>query len=102
MHSQSPELPSEFPSTSRDSTLRLTVRSLAGQVVKQISELKPPHLDLVQIVDDFRKATEDFRRVSFRLYFQASDRTLESSEVDTAMQTLLAQIKERHGLELAG
>ncbi len=93
--------PSEFPSIRRDLTLRLEPRSLSEKVLSYLRELKFDDLSTAEIVDDFRREGEGYRRVSYRLTFQRKDRTLESSEVDDRIGKILQHLKERHGLELA-
>ncbi|NDC39093.1 MAG: hypothetical protein EBZ48_13780, partial [Proteobacteria bacterium] len=91
----------DLPSSWRDITLKLNLRALAGDAVRFIEEAKPLHLARVEIVDDFKKADEHFRRVSYRLTFENVERTLESTEIDVQMQTVLTQLREKHHLELA-
>jgi phenylalanyl-tRNA synthetase beta subunit len=54
----------------------------------------------VSIVDCFQKEDEEFRRITYRLTFQSTERTLLKEEVDAAMDTLLAEMKARYQLEL--
>jgi phenylalanyl-tRNA synthetase beta chain len=91
----------DLPSTWRDLTLKVGPRDLAGDTVRFIEECKPEHLARVEIVDDFKKPDESFRRVSYRLIFESSERTLEGAEIDTQMQVILAELKTKHSLELA-
>jgi phenylalanyl-tRNA synthetase beta chain len=91
---------SEFPSIWRDLTLRVSKKGLAGDVVHWIEELKPADCVAIQIVDDFVKPEEDFRRVSYRLIFQSVERTLASTEVDESMQMILKNLREIRGVEL--
>jgi phenylalanyl-tRNA synthetase beta subunit len=53
------------------------------------------------MVDDFTKADESFRRVTYRVAFQSRERTLKHDEVDEAMTRLLCDLKEKHGILLA-
>lgn len=91
----------DLPFTWRDITLKVGARELAGDTIRFIEEVKPLHLTKVDIVDDFKKSDENFRRVSYRLTFENPERTLESAEVDAQMQTILVQLKEKHSLEMA-
>jgi phenylalanyl-tRNA synthetase beta chain len=91
----------DLPAVWRDVTLKLPTRAFAEDAVRFIEESKPDNLIRVHIVDNFKKADEEFRRVSYRLIFQSRERTLESAEVDTQMTRVLSQLKEKHKLELA-
>jgi phenylalanyl-tRNA synthetase beta chain len=92
---------SDLPAVWRDLTFKLPLRSLAADTTKFIRESDPQNLLHIDVVDDFRKKEEDFRRVSYRLIFQHVDRTLEGAEVDTQIEKILAHLKARHQLELA-
>jgi phenylalanyl-tRNA synthetase beta chain len=93
---------SDLPPICRDMTLKIGVKEQAGRVVRLIEETGIESLNQVAIVDDFRKAEEDYRRVTYRVTFQRSDRTLKHEEVDQGMASLLQSLKERHGVEMAG
>jgi phenylalanyl-tRNA synthetase beta subunit len=98
--------PSEFPAVRRDVTLKIPPRSLAGRVSRTVRDmdqiaLVKDALREVSIVDHFQKPDEKFRRVTYRVTFQSAERTLESAEVDKAMEAILAGLKDKHGLELA-
>lgn len=93
--------PSDLPVSTRDITLKVNAKTSAGDVLRYIEATKPPNLVRTNIVDSFTKTGEDFRRVSYRLLFQDATRTLESSEVDAAMQTILETLKSQHQIELA-
>ncbi|RIL08620.1 MAG: hypothetical protein DCC75_08405, partial [Proteobacteria bacterium] len=95
------EMPSEFPAVRRDITLKVPQRELAQRVLKSIEDEAAPNLAEVVILDDFRKSDEDFRRLTLRMTFQSSERTLQSSEVDEAVQRLLSGIREARGYDLA-
>lgn len=94
-------LPIDLPMIRRDITIKLDLRSVAVRVVRAIEELKQPDLVEVLVVDDFRKDNEDVRRLTLRVSFQNRERTLESTEVDSIMNTILEHLKAEHGLELA-
>lgn len=92
---------SDLPAVWRDLTFKLPLRSLAADTAKFIRESDPQNLQYIDVVDDFRKKEESFRRVSYRLIFQHADRTLEGAEVDAEIEKILAHLKGRHQLELA-
>ena len=92
--------PSDFPSIRKDITVKVPPDSWAGSVVKAVRELDTPDLTAVDIVDEFKKPEEDFRRISYRLTFQSTERTLEHAEVDDTFNRIISELKAQHGLEL--
>lgn len=93
--------PSDFPVVRRDITLKLDSMFFAGKLSNAIGEGGFQNLSEIAIVDNFKKAEEDFRRVTYRLTFQSPERTLESSEVDRAMEEILSMLKTEHAVERA-
>jgi phenylalanyl-tRNA synthetase beta chain len=92
---------SDLPSISRDITLMVEPKTQAGRVSRLIRESQIASLTDVQIADDFSKADESFRRVTYRVVFQSRERTLKHEEVDAAMSQILGDLKEKHGILLA-
>ena len=92
---------SDFPAIVRDVTLQIEPKEQAGRVARLIREAQQGSLYDVQMVDDFTKADESFRRVTYRVAFQSRERTLKHDEVDEAMTRLLCDLKEKHGILLA-
>ena len=93
--------PSEFPSVRRDLTFKVSERELAGRVVKFISEMKLDNFVSAIITDDFKRESEEFRRVTYRITFNSKERTLAHGEVDLAVQEILTRLKDEHRIELA-
>jgi phenylalanyl-tRNA synthetase beta chain len=92
---------SDFPSISRDMTLMLDRKDQAGRILRLIKDAQLTALKETRIVDDFFKPDEPFRRVTYRVVFQSGERTLKHEEVDAAMTTLLAELKDKHKIGLA-
>ncbi len=92
---------SDFPPISRDITLQIDLKEQAGRVLRLIHEAQLGALRDAIIVDDFRKADEGFRRVTYRVTFQSAERTLRHEEVDGAMSGLLDSLRDKHGLAMA-
>jgi len=67
--------------------------------VRIVTESKAENLAIIQIIDNFRKPEEDFRRVTFRLTFKSKERTLAHAEVDAAMSVVMAELA-RHQFEM--
>jgi phenylalanyl-tRNA synthetase beta chain len=93
---------SQYPATSRDMTLRIEPKEQSGRVLRMIHEGEVPFLEDALIVDDFTKSGEGFRRVTYRVVFQSSERTLKHDEVDSAMAGLIENLREKHGIVTAG
>lgn len=91
----------DLPTIRRDITLRVEPRFFAERASRWISELKPEYLRDIVIIDDFKRAEEDFRRVTYRLTFQSAERTLEHDEIDRSMERVLGELKAKHELVLA-
>lgn len=101
MKSGSYQQPIDFPLVRRDLTLKVEPKAFAASVLRYISEAEPTNLLSAKIVDDFKKESEAFRRVTYRMVFQNAERTLESAEVDQEVSKVLQHLKEKHQLALA-
>jgi phenylalanyl-tRNA synthetase beta chain len=91
----------DYPSVKRDITLKVPAASLAGEIKQRIAGMKEDNLAAVEIVDDFKRTDETFRRVSFRVSFQSSERTLEHKEIDASMEAIIKRLKDKDRLEMA-
>lgn len=90
---------SEFPSIKRDVTFKLGLRENSSKLVAKVEAATSSLVDTVQIVDDFRKESEEFRRLTLRLVFRDKSRTLQSQEVDNDLGNLLSTLRERGNIE---
>jgi phenylalanyl-tRNA synthetase beta chain len=102
MNKRDEVLVSDFPKISRDVTFSVDLREQAGRILRLIHECQVPALSEAQIVDDFLKTGESFRRVTYRVVFQSTERTLKHEEVDNAMSELLENLRSKHGILMAG
>ncbi|MGI6525711.1 MAG: phenylalanine--tRNA ligase subunit beta [Bdellovibrionota bacterium] len=93
--------PSDFPSIKKDLTVRVPRTMWAGKVVNLIQGMVVEDLNSLEIVDEFCKEGEDFRRVTFRMVFQSREKTLEHDVVDSSFNKVIAELKEKHNLALA-
>lgn len=92
---------SDFPKIARDVTISVDLKEQAGRILRLIHECQAPSLSDAYIVDDFTKAGEGFRRITYRVVFQSSERTLKHDEVDGAMSELLENLRSKHGIVMA-
>jgi phenylalanyl-tRNA synthetase beta chain len=93
---------SDFPKIARDMTFSVELKEQAGRILRLIHECQVPSLSDAYIVDDFTKAGEGFRRITYRVVFQSSERTLKHDEVDGAMSELLENLRSKYGIVMAG
>ena len=88
-----------YPSVTRDISVLLDDTLAAAEVRRTIRDTAPP--TLVQIVEFDRyqgKGIPDAKvSLSLHLTFRSSDRTLTDTEVQAAMDDVLAALKARHG-----
>ena len=97
-HGQYAEV-SDLPAVRRDLTLRLGLRESAAKMLGRVEVLSSDLVETVQVIDDFRKPNEDFRRLTLRLVYRAADRTLQSNEVDNDLAGLMANLKQKYQIE---
>jgi len=92
--------PSNFPSIRRDLTLKIGMKELSSQAVQYIKALKIESLREIDVVDQFQREGETFRRLTYRFTFQSSGRTLDHEEVDASMKQILDTLADKK-IELA-
>ena len=87
-----------YPSVSRDISILVDDMLGAESVRATIRSAAPPILVHIREFDRYRgKGVPDGKvSLSIRLTFRASDRTLTDAEVQSAMDTVLAALKDRH------
>lgn len=88
-----------FPSIVRDLSVLVEDTLLAADVRGTIQAAAPPTLTRVAEFDRYQgKGIPDGRvSLSYRLTFQAPDRTLTDVEIDAAMTAIVAALASRHG-----
>jgi phenylalanyl-tRNA synthetase beta chain len=87
------------PPVERDLALVLPDDVTAAAVDAVIREVGGPLLADVVLFDEYRGKDLAGRSVAWRLVFRAPDRTLREQEVDSAVDAILAALKERTGVE---
>jgi phenylalanyl-tRNA synthetase beta chain len=87
-----------YPSVVRDISILVDDILTAAALRDTIHQAAPPTLARVMEFDRYQgKGVPDAKvSISFRLTFRSSDRTLTDTEVQSAMDTVLAALKERH------
>jgi phenylalanyl-tRNA synthetase beta chain len=88
-----------FPSIVRDVSILVDESLLAAQVRGTIQAVAPPTLVRVAEFDRYqgKGIAEGKVSVSYRLTFQAPDRTLTDTEADAAMTTIVDALTSAHG-----
>jgi len=92
---------SDYPSIKKDVTVRVPLKMWANKVVSYIQAVGGADLVAVEMVDEFKKDDEEFKRITYRLVFQSFEKTLEHSVVDEAFNNIIDDLKEKHNLLLA-
>lgn len=86
---------SDQPAIRRDITLGLAERAFSGEISEALLKKKFDHLRSVDVIDEFVREEENQRRTTYRLLFQADDRTLESGEIDDQMVEILEYLAKK-------
>jgi phenylalanyl-tRNA synthetase beta chain len=88
---------SSFPAVPRDLALAVPASVSAGEVETVIRDGAPQWLEDVRLFDVYEgEGVEDGRRsLAFRFRFRARDRTLEDTEVESALKQIIRRLEER-------
>jgi phenylalanyl-tRNA synthetase beta chain len=91
-----------FPGIRRDLTLVIRGRVAGNDVVQVIRQLGGYTLREVSMLGEYRgpQVGPDARSLSFRLAYQADDRTLTNEEVSALQQRIIDGLKQRFGAEV--
>ena len=92
---------SKFPSIDRDISLLVSSDVRVGDILEVIQSAEPEHVNDVDLMDFYED--EKFggkKSLTFRIVFQAEDRTLTDAEVDKEVQKIIKVLMERVGAEL--
>lgn len=92
---------SKFPSIDRDISLLVPGSVRVGDVLDIIQSVEPEHVNDVDLMDFYEdEKFGDKKSLTFRIVFQADDRTLTDAEVDKELQKIIKVLIERVGAEL--
>ncbi|MCL5017592.1 MAG: phenylalanine--tRNA ligase subunit beta [Patescibacteria group bacterium] len=90
-----------FPSIDRDISILVSSDVRVGDVLEIIQTADPEHVDDVDLVDFYQdEKFGDKKSLTFRIVFQANDRTLTDQEVDRELEKIVAFLKDRVGAEV--
>ena len=90
----------DFPAIKWELTFKVPSSMLAGELITAVEKLAPKFLEDIQIISSFKKADEDFRRISYRFLFQDKTKTLSNEEVDKIVDSMRDQLKKKHNLDI--
>lgn len=92
---------SKFPSIDRDISLLVSGDIRVGDILEIIQSVEPEHVNDVDLVDFYEDEKFGAKKsLTFRIVFQANDRTLTDAEVDKEMQKIIKVLMEKVGAEL--
>jgi phenylalanyl-tRNA synthetase beta chain len=88
-----------YPSVTRDISILIDETLAADAVRATVRDAAPPTLVQIREFDRYQgKGVPDGKiSLSLRLTFRASDRTMTDAEVQSAMDNIIAALKDRHG-----
>lgn len=92
---------SKFPSIDRDISLLVASDVRVGDILEMIQSAEPEHVNDVDLMDFYEDEKFGGKKgLTFRIVFQAKDRTLTDAEVDKETQKIIKILIERVGAEL--
>lgn len=93
--------PPKYPAVIRDVCFVVSQKVMYNDIKKELTTFNPL-LKSVELIDVYigNKLDKDEKSLTFRLYYQADDRTLISSEVDGIQNNLLEKLSERFQAKL--
>ena len=91
----------KYPSVTRDISMVVPKEILVGQIEEVIEKRGGAHLESFRLFDIYEgsQIKEGFKSVAYSIVFRAKDRTLEESDVSSAMTKILKGLEEL-GIEL--
>ena len=95
---------SRMPAVVRDLALVMAATQPAGEVLQGLRAAAPAIVSSVELFDEYhgKGIAPDKKSLAFRVLLQDTQRTLEESEVDAAIELLVRQAGEAYGAQLRG
>lgn len=92
------------PASDRDLALIVPDATPAGEIAATIRDAAGDLLERLEVFDLYAGpgVPEGSRSLAYRLVFRHPERTLKDAEVDRSVDRVLAQLKDRHGVERRG
>ena len=91
----------KYPSIVRDVSVLVSVDKRVGDIMQAIQEADIRHIEDVDLIDEYEDAKLDRKRsLTFRIVFQADDRTLTDAEVNKEMEKIVALLRKAFSAEI--
>lgn len=90
----------KYPSIVRDISVLVGVDKKVGDIMQTIQQTNARHIDDVDLIDEYEHEKLDHRRsLTFRIVFQAEDRTLTDEEVNKELEIIVAALHKAFSAE---
>ncbi len=93
----------KFPAVERDISMLVAANTRVGDILRIIQGASPKliyDVDLLDYYQDDSKMNADQKSLTFRIVFQADDRTLTDAEVGHEMEKIVAVLREQFDVEI--
>jgi phenylalanyl-tRNA synthetase beta chain len=91
----------KYPSIIRDISVLVSVTAKVGDIMQEIQLSDVEHIDDVDLIDEYENPKLDHKRsLTFRIVFQAEDRTLTDEEVNNEMSVITTIIRKKFNAEI--
>ena len=91
----------KYPSIVRDISVLVSVDKKVGDIMQTISQADVHIIEDVDLIDEYENPALDRKRsLTFRIVFQAGDRTLTDTEVSKEMEAITAIVKKSFSAEI--
>ncbi|MFH1192848.1 MAG: phenylalanine--tRNA ligase subunit beta [Candidatus Jorgensenbacteria bacterium] len=92
---------SRYPSVMRDISVAVGVDAKVGDLMQEMQLANQKLIGDVDLIDEYTQPSwKEKQGLTFRVVFQADDRTLSAAEVDAEMKKIVALLKRKFGAEV--
>jgi len=90
-----------FPAVLRDISILVSLDIKVGEIIKTIQQLGSGLIKDIDLIDEYSdKKWQNLQSLTFRIVFQAEDRTLTSNEVDDKIKEIIEFLKLKFHVEV--
>ncbi|MFH1346909.1 MAG: phenylalanine--tRNA ligase subunit beta [Spirochaetota bacterium] len=89
---------SKYPSIMRDISILVSPMARVGEIMRLIQQFDLKYIEDVDIIDEYELGNK--RSLTFRIIFQAEDRTLKEKEASDEMEKIKKLLKSKFGAEI--
>lgn len=91
----------KYPSIVRDISVLVSIDVKVGDIMQEIQLSDVDHIDDVDLIDEYENPKLDRKRsLTFRIVFQAEDRTLTDEEVNKELGAIMAVLRKKFSAEI--